>query len=118
MNCQHLAPGGYFLENDRLTSLRDPPVASAGEGECANLKQYAGHYQLADSNTCVISLKNDTLFIMKKTGGPVALFAETENIFFRRADTRGRKIFVKNEKGDMLMLERRNGNDLSWKRIK
>jgi len=95
-----------------------PQLPSPVKVNAQVLKQYAGHYQLADSTTCVISLKNDTLLIQKKTGGPVVLFAETETVFFRQADTRGRKIFVKNEKGDMLMLERRNGNDLIWKRIK
>ena len=46
------------------------------------------------------------------------MFAETENVFFRKKDTRGRKIFVKDENQIMLMNERRNGQDVVWKRIK
>jgi hypothetical protein len=82
------------------------------------LREYTGRYEISATDTCSISVKNDTLFIQKKKGGPVALFAETETIFFRTADTRGRKIFVRDETGGMLMLERRNGNDLVWKKIK
>ncbi|MEP6513740.1 MAG: nuclear transport factor 2 family protein [Parafilimonas sp.] len=82
------------------------------------LKNYTGIYQLSDSVTCTISLENDTPFIQKKGRKKEALFAETENIFFRQSDTRGRKIFTKDEQGNMLMRERRNGEDVIWKRIK
>lgn len=82
------------------------------------LKKYTGIYKLTDSITCIISLENDTLFIQKKDRGREPLFAETENVFFRKKDTRGRKIFVKDENQNMLMNERRNGQDVVWKRIK
>jgi hypothetical protein len=82
------------------------------------LKNYTGIYKLADSVTCTISLEKDTLFIQKKARNKQALFAETDNIFFRQSDTRGRKIFTKDENGIMLMLERRNGEDVVWKKIK
>ncbi|HMH24146.1 MAG TPA: DUF4440 domain-containing protein [Puia sp.] len=95
-----------------------PQLPPAIKATTQILRSYTGSYQMNDNNTCTISLINDTLFLQKKTGSPVALFAETENVFFRQADTRGRKIFVKNDTGEMLMLERRNGNDLVWKRIK
>ena len=82
------------------------------------LKRYTGIYFLNDTITCTISLENDTLFIQKETGGKQALLPETENVFFRLSDTRGRKIFVYDGQGNMLMLERRNGEDVVWKRIK
>jgi hypothetical protein len=84
----------------------------------AILKKYTGLYQLSDSNTCIISLKNDTLFYQRNGRPQFALLPETETIFFRMADTRGRKIFVEDENGIMLMRERRNGQDVIWKRIK
>lgn len=80
------------------------------------LQQYTGVYQLTDTVSCTITYERDTLFIQKKTGAEQALFAETNNVFFRLHDTRGRKIFTKNEAGTMLMLERRNGQDLVWKK--
>ena len=102
--------GSQIFEIPQLPPAIKVPPQTLGE--------YTGRYQLTDSNSLVISVKNDTLFMQKKTGAPVILFAETPNIFFRTADTRGRKIFVKNEMGELLMLDRRNGNDLVWKRIK
>lgn len=82
------------------------------------LKNYTGIYRLSDSVTCTISLEKDTLFIQKKGRKKEALFAETETVFFRQSDARGRKFFVKDDNGMMLMRERRNGEDLVWKRIK
>ncbi len=46
------------------------------------------------------------------------LFPETDNVFFRLHDTRGRKFFVEDEQGKMLLRGRRNGEDVVWKRIK
>ncbi len=91
-----------------------PPVIKVGE---AVLAEYAGTYQMADKKA-VLSVRNDTLFIQKNNGTTEALLSETTNVFFRQKDTRGRKIFVKNEAGEILMLERRNGQDLVWKRDK
>jgi Domain of unknown function (DUF4440) len=82
------------------------------------LKQYTGIYQLADSVTCTISILNDTLFYQRAGRTKVALLPETQNIFFRLPDTRGRKLFALDDKGVMLMRERRNGQDVVWKRIK
>lgn len=81
------------------------------------LQEYTGTYAMADSDRAVISLRGDTLFIQKKKKHPAPLYAETVNVFFQSNDTRGRKIFIRQENGDMLLLERRNGNDLIWKRI-
>jgi hypothetical protein len=81
------------------------------------LNQYTGIYQLQDTVTCAITLKNDTLYIQKKGRTKEALLAETESVFFRNSDTRGRKIFINDEHGAALMLERRNGQDLVWKRV-
>lgn len=82
------------------------------------LKQYTGLFQLTESVTCTISLLNDTLFYQRTGRSKAALLPETRNIFFRQSDTRGRKLFVKDEKGIMLMRERRNGQDVVWKRNK
>ena len=84
----------------------------------ATLKKYTGTYELTADNMAVISLSNDTLFIQKNKHKPEALFAETSNVFFRKSDARGRKLFVTDDSGTMLMLERRNGQDLVWKKVK
>ena len=45
------------------------------------------------------------------------IVSETPNIFFHTNEARGRKIFVTDDTGTMLMRERRNGQDVVWKRI-
>jgi Domain of unknown function (DUF4440) len=81
------------------------------------LESYTGVFSLTDTVSCTISLQHDTLFIQKKGGTMQALLPETNNVFFRTSDTRGRKIFVNDSNGILNMLERRNGQDLVWKRI-
>jgi hypothetical protein len=81
------------------------------------LKKYTGRFQLSDSTYYIVSFENDKLFGQRTGRQKEELFAETENIFFRKADTRGRKIFLKDENGRMQMLERRNGNDVAWRKI-
>lgn len=82
------------------------------------LKKYTGTYQLTDTISCNITLQNDTLYMQKKGRTKEALLPETETIFFRNSDTRGRKYFITDETGTMILLERRNGQDVAWKRIK
>ena len=81
------------------------------------LEQYTGLYKLSDSVTCTVSLQNDTLYSQKTGRAKIALFPETENVFFRAEDARGRKMFVRDERGTMLMRERRNGQDVVWEKL-
>ena len=94
-----------------------PAIPPAIQVPATILSNYAGTYQLTDSITCVVSVGNDSLYIQKKGRPREVLLAETNNVFFRKTDGRGRKIFLQNEKGIMFMRERRNGQDISWKRI-
>jgi hypothetical protein len=90
----------------------DHPPASPEQ-----LKKFKGVYQLSDSNKVYITLANDTLYYQGNNRSKRALFAETENIFFTLADTRGRKVFTSDEQGKMILRERRNGQDVVWKKI-
>lgn len=92
-----------------------PPSVHLGN---AVLEKYAGIYQLSDSINCSVVLQNDTLYMQKKGGAKQALLPETESIFFRLSDTRGRKYFSTDVNGMMLLMERRNGQDVVWKRLK
>lgn len=90
-----------------------PPVVKV---DLQTLKQYTGIYHLTNDNIATVSLQNDTLFIQKNKHKPEALYAETNNVFFRKSDARGRKLFVKDSSGQMLLIERRNGQDVIWKK--
>jgi hypothetical protein len=104
-----------------MLSMQDfeiPQVPPAIKVDSQILEQYVGTYQLTDQKLAIVTVKNDTLFIQKDKSQPVALYPETPNIFFRRSDARGRKFFVRDDTGQMIMRERRNGEDLVWKRVK
>jgi len=98
-----------------MLSFEIPQLPPAIKVDARTLEKYTGTYKLTDDRKAVISLKNDTLFVQKK-GKPEALLPETANVFFRRSDARGRRIFTTNDTGQVLMLERRNGQDVVWKR--
>jgi len=105
----------------RMLSMEDfeipawPPAIKVAP---ALLQTYTGTYRLDEDNIAVVSLQHDTLYIQKNKRKPEALFAETVNVFFRRSEARGRKFFVKDDNGKPVMRERRNGQDLVWKKIK
>ncbi len=103
-----------------MLSMQDfeiPALPPAIKISALLLEKYVGIYQLIKGKTAIVSLKNDTLYLQKGSGKAEVLFAETDNIFFKKSDSRGRKLFVTDEYGKMLMLERRNGQDVSWTRI-
>lgn len=101
---------GYVVRAQRLTA---PPA------------------QVYDWRTDILSKDFDPLYVkslLKDEGlktiddvfnrAKETLFPETDNVFFRLHDTRGRKFFVEDEQGKMLLRGRRNGEDVVWKRIK
>jgi hypothetical protein len=102
-----------------MLSMEDfeiPAWPPAIKVDMQTLRQYTDVYKLTDSNTATVNLHNDTLYIQKNKRKPEALYAETNNVFFRRSDARGRKLFVKDATGQMLLIERRNGQDVVWKK--
>ena len=82
------------------------------------LQSYTGRYEMTPGSVYTISLSGDTLYGEKTGKKKHLLLAETANVFFTPADTRGRKLFVKDSNGLLYIRERRNGQDLVWKKIK
>lgn len=106
-----------------MLSFEIPQLPAAIRVGRGILEQYVGTYRMSAERVTVVSLLHDTLFIQKGKNvaealqkAAEALLPETENVFFRLSDTRGRKLFGKSEDGQMVMRERRNGQDLVWKR--
>jgi hypothetical protein len=75
------------------------------------LRRYEGNYVLGNDVTCSVYVANGNLYVQKKNRPRTELFAETENVFFRKGDGRVNVIFLKDR-----MIERREGEDLVWKR--
>jgi len=80
------------------------------------LKKYTGFYELSETRTCTVYIKNGNLFIKKGGNKPYEILAQTEHVFFKEGDGRVDIIFQKNEKGKYNMIERREGEDLVWRR--
>ncbi len=87
--------------------------------DSSTLKKYLGSYQLGNSRIYEITMNEGKLFINRKDKPKEELFAENENTFFTKSDTRGVKIFVNdNTDSDYNLIARRNGKDIIWKKIK
>lgn len=84
-----------------------PPVTI----DSAILKRYAGNYALSTDMTCTVYVENGKLFVKKMNRPATELLAQTETVFFRKGDGRVDIIFMSDR-----MIERREGEDVVWKR--
>jgi len=94
---------------------KNPPPAKV---DSAILKLYTGTYALSPERTCNVYVENGRLYTKKVNKEPQELFAETENFFFRKGDGRVNVIFIKTGDGNYKMVERREGEDLVWQKLK
>ena len=92
-----------------------PQLPSPVTPVISDVKKFTGTYEMTENKTAVISLSGDSLFIQKNNHPRQVLYLETDNVFFTMNNTRGRILFMKETSGQMVMKERRNGQDLVWK---
>jgi hypothetical protein len=92
----------------------DPAVGKADEKK---FPDYAGKYELAPGQTREVTAENGKLFVERK-GKKEELLPETSEIFFRKG-VEGRILFRydANEKVSGL-IDRRNNEDVIWRRVK
>ncbi|MEW6738001.1 MAG: hypothetical protein AB1489_42380, partial [Acidobacteriota bacterium] len=73
----------------------------------------------APSVTYTVIREGDKLIGQRTGRSKEELLPANETTFFRKGTVRGEKIFVKDEKGRVVqMIDRRDNNDLVWKKIK
>ena len=72
-----------------------PPIAVAAKV----LQEYTGTYTMQGGNAVTITLKDSILYFKENDHAAVALFPETNNVFIRKTDARGRNMFVKDATG-------------------
>ena len=99
-----------------MLSFEIPALPPAVKVSKKILQKYTGVYWMNPENKVTVTLENDTLLYQKNKRPKEVLMAETATVFFRKTDSRGRKIFILMETGQMQMLERRNGQDVIWTR--
>ena len=105
---------GWQIVNTQIFEIPQLPVSIFVADDV--LQQYTGVYYLVPDITYTVSLENHQLYGQRKGRDKERLLPETMNIFFRKSDARGRKLFVRGADGSWEMHERRNGQDIVWKR--
>lgn len=81
------------------------------------LNDYVGVYELAPGNRITITTQGGQMFAQRGNGKPSAMLAEAPDLFFRPG-VEGRRLFRRNKEGKVdAMIDRRNNEDMVWKRI-
>ena len=82
------------------------------------LDTYVGEYGLAPGMTYTVSREESKLWGQSNKREKTELIPQSEAVFYRKG-IRGEKVFVRDQKGVVAhMLDRRDGNDIVWKKIK
>ena len=78
-----------------------------------------GEYELTPDITYSITVEHDTLIGQRTGRAKEELLPADVNTFFPKGTLRGEKVFVRDESGRPIqMLDRRENNDLLWKKVK
>ena len=84
-----------------------------------SLDSYVGQYQLAPEVTYTITREGDKLFGQRTGRAKEELLPLCVDILYRKGTWRGEKVFQRDAQGKVVaLLDRRENNDLVWKKIK
>jgi hypothetical protein len=98
-----------------LRYYEDP---APGKSDVARFADYAGTYELGPDVTMSITADATGLFAQRGTRPKAQLIPEAKDIFFRKG-VEGRLLFHYAENGKVdSLIDRRNNEDLVWKKIK
>lgn len=98
-----------------LRYYEDPAV---GDVDPATFDNYVGTYELAPDVTMTVTRRGDALFAQRSGRKEEQLFPEAPGVFFRKG-AEGRRIFHTTKDGTVdRLIDRRNNEDLIWKKIK
>ncbi len=93
----------------------DPAV---GKGDAKKYAEYAGAYELAPGIVQTVYVRDGKLYAKRGDKPENELLPESAEIFFLKGDE-GRRLFQRNDSGKVdAMIDRRNNEDVVWKRIK
>lgn len=107
---------GWRLIGEQTTAvLKDPPSIAMSS---AQLCTYAGQYELTETITTTIRCENDAL-VATRAGRPQARYLpETRDVFFQAGQPRTRRLFVRDERGEITaFVDRREGEDIRWLKV-
>jgi hypothetical protein len=91
-----------------LRYYEDP---AAGPADVSNYSNYVGTYELSPGNRAMVTNENGKLFLKRGEQPKSELIPEANGIFFRKG-VEGRRLFR-----DNVMIDRRNNEDVVWKKV-
>jgi hypothetical protein len=104
-----------ILASQTLRYYEGPAQGRVTESQ---LRDFVGTYELAPGHTMGVTEKAGRLYAQRDTGQPVELLPESPDLFFR-AGVEGRRLFHRDESGRVdSLIDRRNNEDLVWKRVR
>jgi len=103
-----------IVAGQMLRYYEDP---SAGQIDPTRLDDYVGTYELAPDVTLVVSREDNQLYSKRGDGAKTVLVPEVPGLFFRPG-IEGRRLFHRDKNGKVdELIDRRNNEDLIWKRL-
>jgi hypothetical protein len=104
-----------LLQVHATAVLQEPKSVKLPE---AQLNEYTGRYSAAPDLNYIIRREGDHLIGQVEGRSQTPLVAEVRDIFFVSARLRTRKIFQRDDSGKIIgFVDRREGEDLVWKRV-
>lgn len=109
-------PDGWRIVGEHIhAELRDPPV---GAVPAKLLCGYAGKYRLTPDKIATIRCEGDHLVSERPGRKPAAYRPELRDLFFAPGSPRTRRVFLRDAQGRITgFADRREGQDVVWKRI-
>jgi hypothetical protein len=103
-----------IVAGQMLRYYEDP---AAGKTDTAHLDDFVGTYELAPSVTITVSREGDQLYAKRGNAPKSLLQPESPDLFFR-SGVEGRRLFRRNDSGKVdALIDRRNNEDLIWKKL-
>jgi hypothetical protein len=104
-----------IVAGQMLRYYEDP---APGKGEIKKYALYAGTYELAPGVTQTVSIRENGLYAKREVRPEQELIPEATDIFFIKG-VEGRRLFRSDDSGKITaMIDRRNNEDVVWKKIK
>lgn len=104
-----------IVAGQMLRYYEDP---AAGQAVPKKYREYVGAYELAPGNAMTVSLEGENLYKQRKNAAKVELIPESGDVFFSKG-VEGRFLFHRGVDGKVdSVIDRRNNEDIIWKRIK
>jgi hypothetical protein len=120
----YLATDTYFKRDGRWQMVASQVIVMPSERKPVAIdpKHYqtiVGQYELTPGVTYTIAVEGEKLIGQRSGRAKEELLPADESTFFRKGTIRGEKVFTRDASGRVTaMLDRRENNDLTWKKVK